>query len=167
MADTISELWAGLDALTPYQVHDLLRLRQDAFVVEQACAYADIDGHDDQADHGLWFASDPATPHPAAPGRPRLIACCRVLPWTKGGAEIAIGRIVVHPDWRGKALGDRVMTGAIRRITDRFGPVAIALSAQAHLVHFYAKHGFAPVGPGYLEDDIPHQTMIRPAEKAK
>lgn len=157
MPDTISDLWATLDALTPRQVHDLLRLRQDAFVVEQACAYADIDGRDDQAEHGLWYAADRAAPHSL-----RLIACCRVLPWSKGGAEIAIGRIVVHPDWRGKALGDRVMIGAIRRTMDRFGPVPIALSAQAHLVRFYAKHGFAPVGPGYLEDGIPHQDMIRP-----
>ena len=39
------------DALTTRQLHDLLQLRSAVFVVEQACAFQDIDGADLQALH--------------------------------------------------------------------------------------------------------------------
>jgi ElaA protein len=43
---------------------------------------------------------------------------------------------------------------------------AVRISAQAHLQGFYAALGFVPVGAPYLEDDIPHIEMLRPAEPA-
>jgi len=48
--------FADLSART---LHDLLRLRVDVFVVEQACAYPEIDGRDVEPDtRHLWFARD-------------------------------------------------------------------------------------------------------------
>ena len=40
------------------------------------------------------------------------------------------------------------------------------ISAQAHLERFYGEWGFERVGEPYLEDDIPHLEMIRPADLA-
>jgi ElaA protein len=45
--------WLAFDALTPRQLHDVLALRQRVFVVEQKCAYQDVDGADPECVHGL------------------------------------------------------------------------------------------------------------------
>ena len=37
---------AAFAELTPAVLHGILRLRQEVFVVEQACPYRDIDGRD-------------------------------------------------------------------------------------------------------------------------
>ena len=39
--------WCCLDDLSPARIHALFRLRVAIFVVEQACAYAEIDGRDE------------------------------------------------------------------------------------------------------------------------
>ena len=35
----------------------------------------------------------------------------------------------------------------------------MVLDAQSQLVHVYARHGFAPDGPEFIEDGIPHTPM--------
>ena len=57
------------EELSVRALHDALRLRTDVFVVEQACAYAEIDGKDPQAIHLL--GTDPEG---------RLVAYARLLP---------------------------------------------------------------------------------------
>jgi ElaA protein len=39
----------------------------------------------------------------------------------------------------------------------------VYLSAQAHLQGYYGRYGFVAEGEVYLEDDIPHIDMRRPA----
>ena len=34
--------------LSTHELHDILRLRVDVFVVEQQCPYAEVDGQDDE-----------------------------------------------------------------------------------------------------------------------
>lgn len=47
---------ARLRELTPLRLHGILRLRSDVFVVEQQCAYADMDGLDaDPETVHLWI----------------------------------------------------------------------------------------------------------------
>ena len=46
---------------------------------------------------------------------------------------------------------------------DQLGGRASYLHAQDHLRSFYAAHGYVPVGDVFLEDDIPHVRMARPA----
>ena len=139
-ASTAQEL-SGLD------VHDLLKLRQDVFVVEQACAFADIDGLDPRALHLLAFVRGP------------LAGCLRLL----DSPDLRIGRIVVAPQARGSGLGHRLMAAAIERCASDHPDRAIYLSAQAHLKDFYAGHGFIVVSAPYLEDGIPHVDMRRGA----
>ena len=51
--------WRGFDQLSTTELYLLLRLRCEVFVVEQRCAYLDIDGRDQEADHLLaWGAND-------------------------------------------------------------------------------------------------------------
>ena len=50
--------------------------------------------------------------------------------------------------------------GPVLRSHDRFGN---RIGAQAHLQGFYGRHGYVAVGETYLEDDIVHIDMERPA----
>jgi ElaA protein len=138
---------APFDDLTGRQVHDLLRLRQAVFVVEQNCPFAEIDGRDPLARH-LMGSRDGA-----------LLACARLLPATAGKPR-AIGRVATAPDARGQGLGRAVMVEAMRILLAEDAAAPIALSAQAHLVaRLYAPLGFAIVGAPYEEDGIAHVDM--------
>lgn len=144
---------ASFDQLTLDQLHDMLALRIEVFVIEQDCPYQEIDGLDKEAQH-LWATS-----------QGELIACLRVLPPGKVYPESAIGRVVVKKTARGTGLGHDLMRKGIDLIRQNYGAVAIKLSAQEHLKDYYAAHGFLQCGEGYLEDGIPHIPMKRAKSK--
>jgi len=137
------------DALTLHDLHDLLRLRVDVFVVEQQCAYAEIDGHDPQALHILG-RSDQGT----------LIAYARILPPDEHGLP-HIGRVIVSAQHRGHGLAQTLMTIALEAVHRGYGSRRSALAAQAHLEKFYGRFGFVRQGPDYPWDGIPHVDMLR------
>ncbi len=125
--------------------HDLLRLRVDTFVVEQECAYPELDGRDvEPGTRHVWLALD---------GGP--VAYLRIL--ADPGGVARIGRVVVAPAVRGGGHAGRLMAAALAEIGDR----PCVLDAQSHLVDFYARHGFTVSGPEYVEDGIPHTPMHR------
>ncbi|RIX98004.1 GNAT family N-acetyltransferase [Aureimonas flava] len=130
------------------EVHDLLKLRQDVFVVEQSCAFEEIDGRDGEALHLRALAEG------------RLAGTLRVFaPTEDRGARI--GRIATAAAFRGGGLGHALMAEALRLCAARWPAAAIDLSAQAHLETFYAGHGFVTISGAYLEDGIPHLDMRR------
>jgi len=51
----------------------------------------------------------------------------------------------------------------VRRCVEAWPGRGIRISAQAHLAKFYGEFGFASIGEPYLEDNIPHVEMARPA----
>ncbi len=135
--------------LTARELHDLLRLRVDVFVVEQECPYAEIDGLDLLAStEHVWFY-DLSGP----------VASIRVLADPDGWR---IGRVVTRSDRRGERLAGRLMDDILARI-DRSPS---QLEAQSYLVDFYASFGFTPSGPEYIEDGIPHIPMRREATQS-
>lgn len=135
------------------QIYDALQLRNAVFVVEQQCAYADIDGRDTHPDthHLLYYSADGA-----------LLAYARLLPAGLAYAQPSIGRVVVAPTQRGQGLAHHLLQDAVQ-CCQQIWPeqTAIALGAQQRLQHFYAQHGFAPMGEVYLEDGIAHIDMQR------
>jgi ElaA protein len=133
------------------ELYELLRLRSEVFVVEQQCVYLDIDGDDRDAHHLLGVQGD------------ELKAYARCFGPGKKFAEASIGRVVTHPTARGSGLGHALMAQAVAAVSQVWGPQAIRIGAQAHLTDFYAKHGFLDVGRPYIEDDIAHLEMLRPA----
>lgn len=146
---------APFAGLTPADVHDLLRLRQDVFVIEQSCIFHEIDGRDPLAHHLLGRAPDA-----------RLVAYARIFQPGVLGPEASIGRIVTDPSVRGSGLGHALMREAIAAV-ERLAPdAAVRLAAQHHLERFYAAYGFEAVGQKYIEDDIWHLDMVRPAQGA-
>jgi ElaA protein len=140
----------AFDALTVLELYAILRLRQDVFVVEQKCAYADADGLDAIATH--LFASDGDA----------VIACARLFAPGQRRREAVIGRVVTAPSQRRTGLGRELMRRAIAAIEERHGGVPIWLGAQKYLQRFYESFGFVRDGDDYLEDDIPHLPMRRP-----
>jgi ElaA protein len=145
----VSELvlapFAELDATTLYA---LLKLRCDVFVVEQECAYPELDGRDTEPGTvHAWLTGDGAEP----------VAYLRILADPDGVARI--GRVCVAAGARGTGAAGRLLAAAL----DRIGGRPCVLDAQSYLVGFYARYGFTPTGPEFLEDGIPHVPMARPA----
>ena len=143
-------IWRSFVQLSAAELYVLLRLRNEVFVVEQQCAYQDIDGQDPLADHLLAWDS-----------HGELSACLRVFaPDTAGGCA-RIGRIVTSPRHRKLGLGRWLVRQALEFIAARHGDVPVKISAQVYLERFYVSFGFARTSAEYLEDGIPHCDMVR------
>jgi len=136
------------EELTINELHDLLQLRSEVFVVEQDCVYQDIDGKDRKALHILGFKED------------KIVAYTRCFKPGYYFDEAAIGRVVVAASERKYGFGHDIMKASKESIKNRFETEAIKLSAQTYLIKFYQSHGFEPVGDEYLEDGIPHIAMV-------
>lgn len=150
--NTIAWQVTRFGALDAKQLYDLLRLRVDVFVVEQACAYPELDGRDLLAD----------TLH--LTGRTRdgsLAAYARILAPGVRFPDISFGRVVVAPLYRKTGLAHAL----VKKILDESASVwpgrSITIGAQTYLVDFYRCHGFVPVSDPYLEDGIAHIDMTR------
>lgn len=139
------------DALTLTELYALLQLRSEVFVVEQTCAFQDIDGHDQAALHLLGHT-----------GAGELAAYARLFDAGHSYAQASIGRVVTAPRYRGQGLGRQLLHEALAQCEVQFGPQPIKIGAQQYLLDFYQSFGFVPEGEGYLEDGIPHVHMVRP-----
>ncbi|UXA51883.1 GNAT family N-acetyltransferase [Xanthomonas prunicola] len=140
--------------LSTAQLYALLQLRTDVFVVEQQCAYPELDGKD----------TDPAVLHVLGmTTNAELAAYLRVLPPGLSYPEPSLGRVVIAAAHRGAGLAHALLHEGVRLVHTQWPGSAIQLGAQAHLHSFYAAHGFVPASAQYLEDGIPHLDMLRPA----
>jgi ElaA protein len=140
----------AFDALSTRELYGIMRLRQDVFIVEQKCAYADADGADEQALH--LFAVDGDD----------VVACARLFAPGVRRVEAVIGRVVTAARVRKLGVGRELMRRAIDAVEAQHGRAPIWLGAQKYLQRFYESFGFVRDGEDYLEDDIPHLPMRRP-----
>lgn len=143
-----------LDALRPRTLYALLQLRSAVFVVEQTCAFQDLDGADPACMHLLGERLSPGC-------APELLAYTRLVPAGLKYAEASIGRVVTAPATRGTGLGHALMAESVRCLHSLWGVQPIRIGAQAHLQSFYRQHGFEAVGALYDEDGIAHTEMLR------
>jgi ElaA protein len=145
---TVQFRTSSVALIDPLRLYDVLRLRVDVFVVEQECAYPELDGRDVEPDAVvLWAEEDD-----------RVLATVRLLV-DHADDGMRIGRVATAPQARGRGLAADLMRLAI----DRADGSLVRLDAQAHLEGWYARFGFAVDGPEFLEDGIPHVPMTRPA----
>jgi len=133
------------------ELYALLQLRSEVFVVEQTCAFQDIDGHDEPAYHLLGLADNG-----------NLAAYARLFDAGQSYEQASIGRVVVSPKYRRYGLGRELMRQAIGQCDALFGPQPIKIGAQYYLREFYQSFGFEQQDDIYLEDDIEHIHMLRP-----
>jgi ElaA protein len=134
---------AHLDELSPRTILGILAVRQDVFVVEQDCAYPDIDARDgeDTTVH-LWIEDDGG----------RVVSTLRLLSDGESGSRI--GRVATLPLSRGRGYSSALLTRAIE-----LSASPIVLSAQAYLVDWYARFGFEVCGERWIEAGIEHAPM--------
>ena len=136
--------------LNNQELYQILQLRNQVFVVEQTCAYQDLDGLDDSALH-LFSKAD----------NNQIISYARILiPNQCNNTHCSIGRVVVSAEFRQLKLGRLLMQTAIEHARQQFPKIPLKISAQTYLTHFYLSLGFVNTGHFYLEDLIPHQEMI-------
>ena len=151
MTTTIHWTTKPFDALTLPELYALLQLRSEVFVVEQTCAFQDIDGHDPAAYHLLGHT---------ATGE--LAAYARLFAAGRSYAQVSIGRVVTSPRHRRGGLGRALLQQALGQCEALFGAQPIKIGAQQYLRAFYERFGFVAEGAGYLEDGITHLYMVRP-----
>lgn len=133
-------------------MYRILALRSDVFVVEQNCAYQDLDGKDE---HSIWVWAEDENG--------KVHATARLLPAGISYNEISIGRVCTSMESRRTGLGKLLMEESIKQCERIWGRQSITISAQQYLLRFYNELGFVEEGEMYLEDDIPHLKMKRKA----
>ena len=144
--------WCAFDALTPRELQNIYMARQQVFAIEQACAYLDADGYDEDSHHLAAWSAEHRVP----------LAYARVVHPGLKYAEPSIGRVITTAAARGTGLGRELVRRAIEHSSSVFPQHGIRISAQSRLEHFYAGFGFVVVGERYMEDGIPHTEMLRP-----
>lgn len=128
------------------EFYRLAALREAVFVVEQECAYQELDYKDFEAIHLTGYLD----------GVP--VAYCRIYGQTDH--KIHIGRVLVKKELRGKKVAYEIMEEAHNLIDQEFEKVkTIVISAQKYLKPFYQKLDYQVKGAEYLEDGIPHVEM--------
>jgi ElaA protein len=160
-ASSLTWRFVAFDALTTPELYELLQLRSEVFVVEQACVFQDMDGADAQAMHLLGRRAEGAGEARGQQGR--LLAYARCFAAGVKFAESSIGRLVTHDSVRGSGAGHVLLQKAVACLTQQWGAQPIRIGAQARLEGFYQQHGFETTGAPYLEDGIAHIEMLRPA----
>ncbi len=135
-----------LDAAT---LHEILRLRNEVFVVEQQSPFHDIDGRD----------AEPTTRHIWLDDGGQVVSYLRVV--TEPGRSARVGRVATRHDRRSQGHAARLMRAVTASIKG-----ALVLDAQSHLATWYERYGFRTSGPEFDEDGVAHVPMRRPAVRA-
>lgn len=153
------------DELTSVDLYHILKARSQVFVVEQHCAYQDMDEVDFDCLHLVAHDNE------------ALVGYCRIIPpeFNKMRSNLsssnglmnasspmpAIGRVLVLSAYRNNGLARQIMTQAIAYCRKKYGKKRpIIISAQTYLLNFYQSLGFVPEGDFYLEDNIEHVKMV-------
>lgn len=137
------------EQLTNIELYEILQLRSEVFVVEQDCAYQDLDGKDEKALHIIGIKEG------------KIVAYTRCFKPGDYFKEASIGRVVVKNSQRKYKFGNDIMKASVEAIKNHYKTNLIKISAQCYLDKFYTNLGFKAIGEGYLEDGIPHIAMIK------
>lgn len=132
--------------LTAEELYEILRVRAEVFVVEQNCAYQDLDGVDLDAYH--VYLKDNG----------KIVAYLRVVDKGKRLDEVSIGRVISLR--RRCGLGSELMGLGLRVAKEKFGAEIVKVGAQVYAKPFYESVGFTQISGEYLEDGIPHIYML-------
>lgn len=138
------------DTLSLEELYKILQLRQEVFILEQACVYNDLDHKDQKSAHLMAWHGD------------RLAAYTRLLPYGVSYPDaLSIGRVLVAAEFRSKGLGQELMVRSVECIQDLFGHHPIKIGAQQHLKVFYNRLGFEQTSQPYMDAGIAHIEMTR------
>lgn len=140
--------------LDPATLYELLKLRVEVFVVEQACPYPELDGRDLLAEtRHFWLAGPDG----------EVISTLRLMEEHPGGETVfRIGRVCTSRNERGHGHTTRLMQAALAEV----GDYPCHVDAQTYLEDMYSQRGFVRDGAEFIDDGIPHVPMVRPGSRA-
>jgi len=133
------------------QLYNILKVRQDVFVVEQNCVYADMDSDDRDCLH--LFAT-------TENDNLNIVAYLRIVPPGIQYPQASIGRVLTTEQTRGTGAGLSLVTKALEKLATQYPTYDVKISAQVYLQTFYKNFGFAIISPVYDEDGIDHIDML-------
>lgn len=140
---------AKFSELSTTQLYAILAARSEVFVLEQNCAYLDIDGLDLDCLHLIaWKES-------------QVAAYLRIVPPGLKYPEVSIGRVITSQAARGSGIGKQLLAKGLEQIQVTYPGQAVLIQAQQYLEKFYQAFGFVTVSDVLLEDGIPHFMMLR------
>ena len=146
--DALSWDWKSFDELNKDELYEILKFRQEIFIVEQKSWYVDADNLDQFSLHLLVQNTQ------------GLMGYLRLTPPGKKYKEASIGRVSIREDHRGKKLGDKLLSKGIEKSKQVYKSSSCRISAQEYLIAYYENHGFRVQGTPYDEDGIPHIEML-------
>ena len=143
----------SFDELTKKELYDALFLRAKVFVVEQECAYLDLDYLDQKCLHCLLY------------DKAELVAYARVIPAGLQHEDVGIGRVVTSR--QGQGYGYRIFAEAMKAAKEKLGARRIEIASQAYIQNFYRQFGFRAASEEYILEFRPHLTMIWEAPESE
>ena len=148
---------ARFDELSPRELHDIYQARLAVFVVEQKCAFQDVDGVDPACWHLTGRGGGNSSDGP-------ILAYARLVPPGVKYDEPSIGRVLTTAPGRRQGAGRELMREAVARATALWPGRALRIGAQRYLEGFYGSFGFVTASEPYDEDGILHIEMVRAAD---
>ena len=136
------------DALSGRELYEIARARTEVFLLEERIICQDFDRVDYESLH--CFLEEDG----------RVAAYLRAY---RTGGAIKIGRVLSIP--HGAGLGTRLMKESMPAIRKHFGDGDVMLHAQTRARGFYERLGFLVTSDEYLEEGVPHVTMVLTPEK--
>lgn len=138
--------------LTVDELYEILRDRSQVFVVEQGCAYQDLDGKDERSIH-IFIREENQLKEDN-----RILAYLRVIIPEEGRDTVSIGRVLTIKEARRHGLARKLMQKGIE-VAKSLAPT-IEIEAQAYLKEFYESLGFIACSDVFQYEGRPHIRMV-------
>ena len=135
----------AFNELTNEELLEIYKLRVSVFVVEQNCAYQEVDDADKAAYH-IYLRDEDG-----------IEGYLHVLPQGITFEDASIGRVIAVK--RRCGIGSKILSEGIRVAKEKFGAMRITIEAQVYARELYEKAGFVQNSDEFLEDGIPHIRM--------
>ena len=130
-------------ATTQQELEHVREIREKVFIMEQNVPEdVEIDQYEDSSNHIVALLDE------------EFIGTAR---WRKTQDGIKLERFAVLKEKRGLGIGKRLVEFILEKIKNE---PFVYLHAQDHVISFYKKFGFNPVGNHFYEGGISHQKMI-------
>lgn len=132
--------------LTTTELYEILKSRNEIFVVEQNCIYQDLDDIDYRSLHIFYELNG------------RIMAYLRAFEKDSATQTVQMGRVLTLT--HGIGLGGQLLKEGISQIKQKMNPSSIYIEAQCYATGFYEREGFVISSDEFLEDGIPHVEMV-------
>lgn len=133
------------DQLNINELYEILKVRQDIFILEQQCLYPDIDFIDKKSLHIFYQEKG------------KIIAYLRLF--ERDTYTCQFGRIISLN--RRQGFGTSLINESLRWLKQKKKYTKVYIEAQKYAIEFYEKLGFHAISNVFLEDGIEHVKMER------